>query len=199
MSEQTLIESRRADLNRLRDNVHQTQEEGDEAPKGTKDPKKEFYADNEGRIVEGLNLTPEEMKVYTKIQKKIFLGLFSSRLSRDRKAVKKKLPANTKEVKPSDGMTGWIYRFQCELGKDFTMMVFFDGAFYQVQVLEPKLERKWHNPHTGHIFSSGLICLGADYDSGMPTLESAYAKSTLWATGISIALKTGKFPFNYNQ
>ena len=38
MSNQSLIESRRADLNRLRDNVHQTQEEGGEAPKGAKDP-----------------------------------------------------------------------------------------------------------------------------------------------------------------
>lgn len=80
------------------------------------------------------------------------------------------------------------------------MFAYYDGAHYQVYVISPKLEDYWKNPHTGHIFADGRICFGVDYGSGQPTLKEAFAKSVLWANGISIARNGGgPFPFSANN
>lgn len=80
------------------------------------------------------------------------------------------------------------------------MFLYFDGAFYQVYVISPKLEDYWSNPHTGHIYPDGRICFGSEFGNGQPTLREAFAKSVLWANGISVARHGGgQFPFSANN
>lgn len=155
-----------------------------------------MFVDSEAGIHTGDQVAGDKRPV-SEVQQDTFA--IGSRLGKDRKTVSKKLPANTKEIKTSEGVTGWFYQFRCQLGKVYELFLWFDGAYYQVKLVTPRLEDHWKSPHTGHLYSSGKICLGDDFNNGMPSLEAAYAKSVVWATGMSVALKTGTFPFNYNQ
>ena len=181
------------DLNKLRGDIHKKQKEGNTKPT---DPKKKLYVDSNAGIKLGEDVGAGERAAISEVQPDIFEA---SRLSADRKTVGTKFPAGTREIKTNEGVTGWLYGFHCELGRAFQMFAYFDGSNYQVKVVSPEIETYWNNAHTGHIFSNGNICFGGGFGNGRPTLEEAYAKSVLWATGISIAMETGKFPFNHDQ
>jgi len=180
-------------LNQLRDDIHKKQKEGSTKPS---DPKKKLYVDSNAGIKLGKDVGNHERAAISEVQPDTFEA---SRLSQDRKTARTKMPANTREIKTNEGVTGWLYGFRCELGRAFQMFAYFDGSNYQVKVVSPEIEAHWKDAHTGHIYANGNICFGGRFDNGRPTLEEAYAKSVLWATGISIAMETGSFPFNHNQ
>jgi hypothetical protein len=179
------------DLNELRRRVLGNQNAGDVRPT---DPAKAVIVDREGKIRNGsepagsagpATVVPQET--------------FADRVQTDRDIARQFMPSNTREVALKEGVTGYSYAFTTELGDDFVLFAYFDGASYQVRVLKPEVEARFRSAQTGHLFSDGRICFGANYGSGMPTLRDAYAKSVLWANGMSIAIRTGHFPFSNNN
>ena len=180
------------DLNKLRDIVHENERKGDELPASK--PKKVFV-DRDGDVKLGSDVSDREARTMSEVPQ----STFSSREARDATVARQKLPANTKAVTAPSGTPGWRYSVRCQLGCDYRMFLWFDGSAYQVLVLDPELENKWRSPHTGHLYADGRICMGTNYGSGERSLEAAYGKSVLWATGMSVALQSGTFPFNYNQ
>jgi hypothetical protein len=121
------------------------------------------------------------------------LGEAIARGSRDRLAAEGCLPAAARRV-TAEGTTGWLYPVTSEQGDRFRMFLWFDGAAYQVKVAEPVLEATG-DPHACHVFPDQRLCLGGDPGGGMPTLEGAFARSVLWATGWSAWRRSGRFPF----
>ncbi len=112
---------------------------------------------------------------------------------RDRAIVEAKLPGSTRRI-VADGVAGWLYPVASELGDRYELFVWFDGSAYQVKVVAPDLEGRC-GLHSCHLFPDARLCLGDDPTGGMPTLESAYAKSVVWANGFSVYQRTGRFPF----
>jgi hypothetical protein len=116
-----------------------------------------------------------------------------TRALRDQAVVDGKLPAATRAL-AVDGARGWAYPVTSALGDGFELFVWFDGSAYQVKVVAPQVEGRF-DPHACHLFTDGRICLGDSPDGGMPTLESAYAKSVVWCNGFSSYLRSSRFPF----
>jgi hypothetical protein len=126
----------------------------------------------------------------------------SSRLDRDRQTALTKMPTNTQELRSADygpDGVGWVYSITNTFGITFQFFVNFTGMAYEVWLVSPEIEAKFKNPHDGHIFASGKICLQQANGGGMLTLETAFAKSAVWAEGIAVVLNGGKFPWNYDQ
>lgn len=121
---------------------------------------------------------------------------YTSRLASDRHTASRKLPPGTSE-KSLGGVTYWTYSFRCQLGREYRLTAYFDGQEYQVKVLEPILLKRY-NIHDAHVFPDGRICLNPPANGGA-SLEEAYAKSVIWATGFSIFEQIGKFPFSGNN
>lgn len=121
------------------------------------------------------------------------LGEDLARDSRDRLAAEGCLPAKARRV-TAEGTTGWIYPVTSEAGDAFRLFLWFDGAAYQVKVVEPVLAAT-ADPHACHFFQDARLCLGDDAGGGMPSLEGAFARSVLWANGYSVWRRTGRFPF----
>lgn len=114
------------------------------------------------------------------------------RETRDRFAAEGCMPSTTRNVTVA-GTTGWMYTVVNEQGDPFRLFLWFDGAAYQVKVVEPILG--YADPHSCHVFPDSRLCLGTDPTGGMRTLEAAYARSVLWATGYGAFMRTGRFPF----
>lgn len=113
--------------------------------------------------------------------------------SQDRLAGEICLPAASRRV-AVEGVSGWLYPVVTEQGDGYRLFLWFDGAAYQVKVVEPAVDRV-AEPHACHLFPDGRLCLGGDPGGGMPTLEGAFARSVLWANGYGTFLRTGRFPF----
>lgn len=121
------------------------------------------------------------------------LGERLARDSRDGATADACLPAAARRV-TAQGTTGWLYPVTTEQGDRYHLFLWFDGAAYQVKVVEPDLDRA-ADPHACHLFPGARLCLGADPGGGMPTLEGAFTRSVLWANGYSAWRRTGRFPF----
>lgn len=115
-----------------------------------------------------------------------------SRYSRDLAVVGRYLPSSTGHAN-IDGTDYWTFSITCELGNMYVMTAYFDGREYQVRVLEPEIPSHY-DIHTGHIFSDGRICLNPPAN-GAETLQEAFAKAVIWASGFSALEHTGEFPF----
>jgi hypothetical protein len=176
------------DLNKLRERVLQNQDLGKSQPA---DLNQKILVNREGQIVEGGQSSSGQPL------SEVRQDVFAARLDEDRRTVSAFLPSNTSEITTSEGIRGWIYEITCEFRQKYKMFTYYDGAFYQVHVISPKLEDYWKSPHTGHIFVDGRICFGSDFGNGQPTLKEAFAKSVLWANGISIA-RQGNVPFPFS-
>ncbi len=111
---------------------------------------------------------------------------------RDKAVAEGCLPAATRYL-TVDGVRGWLCPIISEQGDRYELFVYFDGGAYQVKVVVPEVESR-ADPHACHLLPNGLICFGESASGGMPTLEAAWAKSVLWASGFSVYLRTGKFP-----
>ena len=187
---------RRPSLDELAGRINANQTSGNAE---TRPPSQQVTVDNEAGIQFGDS--PGNPSGRTQLPDDTYSGLFgASRKDKDREAVKKKMPANTRAHQTDEGIEGWVYSFKCQIGDRYTMFLYFDGANYQVMVISPRVENYWANPETGHIYSDGRICLSKRFGSGQPTLERAYAKSVVWATGFTAARRGNMpFPFNHNQ
>lgn len=119
-----------------------------------------------------------------------------ARTVRDGKIARIKLPPNTTETEV-EGTTYWTYTFNCQFGQSYVMTAYFDGAEYQVKVLEPRRDPSY-SIHNTHWFPDGRICLNPPAN-GASSLDEAYAKSVIWATGLSVFKEVGKFPFSSNN
>lgn len=184
--------SNNLDLNALRDRVLSNQNTGTVRPN---DPAKSVTVDREGKMH-----FPTQPDKAIGPQSQIPQETFAASMEDDIATASQFLPTNTKQITTNEGVVGFLYTFNTELGDQFTLFAFNDGASYQVQVVSPKVEDRFNNPHDGHIFpNSGKICFGSAYNAGMPSLRDAYAKSVLWANGMSVAYRTGKFPFSNNN
>jgi len=183
--------SNNLDLNRLRDTVIRNQDDSESKPSGQLN---KVFVDSEGKIHEGASDTTNRPELSEVPQ-----DTFADRVSNEKNIASRHMPKNTKKLVTEEGTSGWVYSFTCELGDNYTMFAYYDGNYYQVLVIEPKVEGKWDSAHTGHIFSDGRICFGNKFDSGLPSLQDAYSKSVLWATGLSVAKRTEHFPFSNNQ
>ena len=172
--------TQQVDLNQLRTVVLNDQQNNNSG---------NVYTDQEGNII--LNPLPSQQLNLSKIPGKVF----AASLTRDRQTVSQKLPNNTRELS-HNGVTGWLYQITSQLGDDYTLFAYNDGSQYQVLVVFPEVAGHY-NVHDAHLFSDGRICL--QDGGGMPTLESAYAKSVLWASGFSIFARTRQFPFSINN
>lgn len=179
------------DLNALRDRVLTNQNSGSTRPN---DPAKSVTVDREGNMH-----FPTQPDKAVGPQSQIPQETFAASLQEDIATAGQYLPSNTRQITTDEGIAGFLYSFNTELGDNFTLFAFNDGANYQVQVVAPTVEDRFNNPHDGHIFSNGRICFGNGYGAGMPTLRDAFAKSVLWANGMSVAYRTGKFPFSNNN
>ena len=176
------------DLNELRNRVLNNQSNDENLPSS---PDRGVFVDNEGNIV--MHPQRGERRQLSQVPQKTF----AATLTMDRQTVAQKLPNNAREMQ-MNGVTGWVYNLESELSDLYTMFVYNDGSLYQVMVVFPEIAGKY-GVHDAHLFDDGRICFGNDYGGGLPTLEQAYAKSVLWATGFSIYLRNNQFPFSINN
>lgn len=173
--------TRQVDLNELRNRVISNRQSGIDDPTS---PDHAVFVDNSGNIL--TQPQPGQQRNLSRVPQKTF----AANVTIDRQVVAQKLP-NAQEMH-INGVTGWVYEITSEVGDSYTMFIFNDGSLYQVMVLFPEVAGHY-SPSEGHLFPNGCICLNEEH--GYPTLEKAYAKSVLWATGFSIYVRTGQFPF----
>lgn len=176
--------TRPLDLNELRNRVLENQQRGNDLPTS-----KPVHVDNEGNIT--LDPQAAQQRNLSQVPQKTF----AYSLHHDRQIVAQYLPSNTQEIQ-FNGVTGWSYQIESELGEKYRMFAYNDGELYQVIVLFPEVAGQY-NQHNAHLYNDGRICFGLE--GGLPTLQQAFAKSVLWANGFSIFLKTGQFPFSINN
>lgn len=115
-------------------------------------------------------------------------------LAHDRRVARQKM--KIAREKSYSRITGFEYDLRIN-GRRYVLFAYFDppARGYKVMVIEPNVNGKY-NPHNGHLFSDGHICFGEKANSQvMDSLESAYAKSVLWAHGFDRFLRTGTFPY----
>jgi len=178
--------SNKVDLNKLRDMIEDNRQQGQLTPVK---PSQQVVV-HEGRIKTADQLAPGQERQAAVIHQATFAAL-SSRHLQDQQTVGQKLPRSTQFYEVG-GVGGWAYNIVNEFGEPFELFTFFDGSLYQTKVVSPEVEGKY-SPTNGHLFSDGTICLNNAH--GYPTLEQAYSKSVLWATGFSVFEKTGHFPY----
>jgi hypothetical protein len=116
-----------------------------------------------------------------------------TRVLQDRALAEGRLPASTRYLKV-DGVHGWLYPVSTAQGDAFRLFLYFDGAGYQVRVVEPEVEGRY-DPHACHVLPDGRLCLSDEAGGGMGSLEAAYAKSVVWCNGFSIFLRDAQFPY----
>ena len=183
------------DLNNLARVIRTVQRvEGDDTPV---DATRTILVSKEGQLTMAGDIPPEEHRTMSIVKPDTFHGRKETELDTARNF----MPASTKQHTSSDGVTGWLYSFHCEYRIAYTMFAYFDGSYYQVLVVDPPVETKYRSAHTGHIFSDSRICFGSGYNGGRESLKDAFAKSVLWATGMSAMVLSGNdtFPFSINN
>jgi hypothetical protein len=184
-------ESIEVDLNKLRDLVKRGQSQVGDKSIPTAD---EVVVDR-GTIVLVNASAKHQSRTLTRIDTKT---PFAGRLEDEQEVVDEKFPIGTTFLVSDEGVAGWLYGVTCELGAPYTFWTYLDDVdgYYKTKVLEPRIEEFWSDPHGGHVYvSSGRLCLDTRYNGGAPTLESAFARTVLWATGFSIAERGETFPF----
>jgi hypothetical protein len=189
--------SKPIDLNELRRLVLTNQTTASGAMIKAAAPSETILVSREGKLQLASNLTPESTRTLATVEQDTFHGRNEEELATARKF----MPTTTRKHRTEDGVDGWLYSFYCEFGQQYVMFAYFDGVSYQVIVLQPTVERRFCSPHTGHVFSDGRICFGQAYGGGRKNLQDAYAKSVLWANGMSSMLlsRNEVFPFSINN
>lgn len=94
-----------------------------------------------------------------------------------------------------EGDEGWVYDVTTRQGREFTFFLYRDrhAGRYYVRLVAPELERLGLE-HATHLFDDGHLCLDP-FGSGLTLLPEAYAKSVLWAEGISQMLDGHAWPW----
>ncbi len=93
------------------------------------------------------------------------------------------------------GVRGWVYDVHTNLGYDFTFFMYWDRfeRVYRVRLVAPRLDLLGL-VHATHLYSDGHLCLNAS-TSGERMFNNAFAKSALWADGISQMLEGHAWPW----
>lgn len=122
------------------------------------------------------------------------MGLSTALLARDRQVASQYLPDNTRET-AWNGLTGWVYDFENDLGDDYRMWAYYQPqtSLYRVKMVEPKVHGPV-DPHVAHFFPDGDLCLTKDV--GTRSLRHAYARSVAFSIGWSWWQRNRTFPFN---
>lgn len=183
------------DLNAIVKTVHDCQRAGNSE---IFQPVDTIHVDRNGRLIQSNDLDAPRTETLATVQPDTFHAEWEEA---EKRIAKTKMPSNTRMITSREGIRGWLYSFQTEFLDTYKMFAYFDGSFYQVIVVEPYVEQRFRSAHTGHIYSDGRICMGAGMNSGRRTLDDAYAKSVLWANGLSAMIygNLDRFPFNYND
>jgi hypothetical protein len=184
-------DSTEVDLNKLRDLVIRGQRAGNDSLI----PAAEQVFVDKGKIVMGESVAGRDRQALTRIDTET---PFAARRDDEQYIVSRKFPPGTRLL-ATNGVAGWLYDVTCELGTTYTFWTYFDDAdgYYKTTVLEPHIEDFWRDPHRGHIFlRTNRLCLDTRFGGGAPTLEKAYSRTVLWASGFSIARQAGTFPFS---
>lgn len=120
------------------------------------------------------------------------LGERLARTSREGLLAESCLPGDARQV-TVEGTRGWLYPVRSEQGDPFRLFLWFDGAAYQVRLLEPDVDSRL-DPHACHLLRDGRLCLTAVPGAGADSLETAYARSVVWCNGFSVFLREERFP-----
>lgn len=153
-----------------------------------------IFVDRDARIVMGTDVERAGGPV-TEVNQDTFHAQHVSA----REEARKYLPPDTR-VDMIDGFEVFSYTVPTEFDVPIELAAYSDGTYYQVKLISPEVETAWKNPHTGHLFSDGQLCLSQSYGGGQPTLRQAYAKSVLWAQGIAaMIMGSERFPFSLNN
>ncbi|GIH26375.1 hypothetical protein Aph01nite_46850 [Acrocarpospora phusangensis] len=182
------------DLNELRRIIQDAQQAGPSRDRASE----EVSVGREGEIYTGD--APGDQPLST-----VQLGTFASPSARaaelrtriDQRFAAGHMPRNTVFVNRPDAR-GWCYSIKSAMGRVYTMFAYYDGRQYQVNLLDPQLQGHV-GAHQGHLYPDGRICLSDGGRGGQPTLEKAYSKSVLWATGMDVVLAGYSFPFSVNN
>ncbi|TVR16494.1 MAG: hypothetical protein EA401_01250 [Planctomycetota bacterium] len=169
------------DINGLRSLFHINQNNGDTLPAKTE---RQVFVDRSGHIMRGSDASDIDDPELSQVHQGIFAALLDDprQLELDRAVASRALPRTTREVIQKN-ITGWLYTFRTSQGMDFACYTRRDPetGSYQTWCIKPELEVMGLGAHGGHLYDDGRICYGWDNDSGMPSLESAYAKAVVWA------------------
>jgi len=182
----------RVDLNQLRRVMLNNQDNNVPTPT---QPAQKVYVAPDGDIRLGNETSPLEARRLSEVNQGTFYVYGDMRHSRDQVTASTKMPANTRALHIGN-IFGYSYSITCTYRNPYTFFAYFDGTAYQVSLVSPNLEGQY-GEHTAHLYNDGRLCLGEG--GGMPTLESAYAKSVIWATGFSVVRAGGTFPFSNNH
>ena len=177
------------DLNKLRAVIVANRQGGNPQPA---DLARSIVVGGDGRLHLGANGPCGAGAHLSEIQQAVFSATVL-RAVQEEVVARSKMPPGTHAV-AAGKVRGWLYDIWTELADHFQLFAYFDGCSYQVQVVSPKVEGS-ADPHRSHLLPDGRICLSSDFGAGMPSLESAFAKSVLWANGFSVFQRTGEFPF----
>lgn len=180
-----------ADLNRLRDIIKHAQAEGNAYPANSSE---RITVGREGDIYTGD--APGNVPL-SKVQHGTFAVGGNRREEADHRYARTHMPRNTTFIDQPNAR-GWSYSFTSQMGTLYTLFAYYDGRNYQVKLIEPQLEGKV-GVHEGHLYRDGRLCLSENNSSGQPSLEEAYSKSVLWATGMDVVLQGYTFPFSINN
>jgi len=184
-------EPKEVDLNKVRDLIKSGQRAADDSRIPTA---QQVFVDR-GKLVLGEDIENAAAPTITRIDTET---PFAARIESERLVVSNKFPRGTQRLVVT-GVDGWLYDVKCESGNKYTFFTYYDDidGYYKTKVVEPFVEKKWRNMHTGHIYTNTVrLCLSTDYNGGAPTLETAFARTVLWANGFSLLQKTGTFPFS---
>lgn len=185
-------QSNEVDLNHLRDLVKRGQRKQNDASV----PVTQQVFVDKGKIVVGEDVADRDSRALTRIDTET---PFAGRLDHERETVEEKFPEGTELLISDEGTPGWLYEITCELGTTYTFWTYRDDVdgYYKTKIINPSIE-DWTDSHGGHVYVRyGRLCLDTRYNNGAPTLEKAYARTVLWATGFSIVKRTGnEFPFS---
>jgi len=154
------------------------------------------YVSRDGEVLLGTAIHLADARRLSEVNRGTFFAYDALRHARDYVTASTKMPANTKAVDVG-GISGYSYSIVCAVGNPYSFFAYFDGVSYQVSLVSPSLEGQY-GPHDAHLYSDGRLCL-CEGGLGMPTLESAYAKSVVWATGFSFVRQGHTFPFSNNN
>jgi len=183
------------DLNRLRNTIRESQEQGEDTPD---DFWKKAFVTRRGKIQLGSDGAANDGRPKSEIHQGLFAVSDAVQLDDGQRIVDEFLPDGTERIE-QDGQAGWLFDFEDELGQWYQMFLYHDGSHYQVQVVYPELEHASYGVHEAHLYADGRLCLSDDTMGGLDDLQETYAKAVLWANGFSIFQHTGQFPFSLNN
>ena len=166
------------DLNAIVRTVHNCQRQGDSE---IFSPVDTIHVDHNGNLIHSKDLGANHPETLSTVQPDTFH--FDWKVD-ERRYAETEMPPNSRIIVTREGVHGWLYSFQTEFLDTYTMFAFFDGSLYQVLLVDPCLEQRFRSSHICHMNPDGRIDFGGMNPSPR-TLADAYAKSVLWANGVS--------------